>query len=52
VPLFELDPALSPAAWTADALLDGGAIAGPAIALAVHAVAVVALAAVALERVP
>jgi hypothetical protein len=51
VPLFELDPALSPAAWTADALLDGGAIAGPAIALAVHAVAVVALAAVALERV-
>jgi hypothetical protein len=51
VPLFELDPALSPAAWTADALLNGGAIAGPAIALAVHAVAVVALAAVALERV-
>jgi hypothetical protein len=52
VPLFELAPALSPAAWTADALLNGGPIAGPAVASAVHAAAVVALAAVALKRVP
>jgi hypothetical protein len=52
VPLFELAPALSPAAWTADALLNGGAIAGPFVALAVHASAVVALAGLALKRVP
>jgi hypothetical protein len=52
VPLFELAPALSPAAWTADALLNGGAIAGPVVALAIHAVALVALAAAALRRVP
>jgi hypothetical protein len=52
VPLFELAPALSPAAWTADALLNGGAIAGPFAALAVHAAAAVALATGALKRVP
>jgi hypothetical protein len=52
VPLFELSPALSPSAWTADALLNGGAIGGPAIALAVHAAALVALAGAALKRVP
>jgi hypothetical protein len=52
VPLFELAPALSPAAWTADALLNGGEIAGPVLALAVHAAAAVAVAAVALKRVP
>ena len=52
MPLFELAPALSPAAWTADALLNGGAIAGPVVALAIHAVALVALAAAALRRVP
>jgi hypothetical protein len=52
VPLFEFAPALSPAAWTADALLNGGEVAGPVVALAVHAAALVALAAVALKRVP
>ena len=51
VPLFELAPALSPAAWAADALLNDRAIAGPVAALAVHAVALVALAAYALRRV-
>jgi hypothetical protein len=50
VPLFELAPALSPAAWAADALTDGGAIAAPAVALAVHTAAVVAVAAWALRR--
>lgn len=50
VPLFELAPPLSPAAWTADVLIDGGTIAGPAVALALHATAVVALAAWALRR--
>ena len=50
VPLFELAPPLSPAAWTAGVLIDGGTIAGPAVALALHAGAVVALAAWALRR--
>ena len=50
VPLFDLAPALSPAAWTADALLDGRAVAVPTLALIVHAAAAVALAAWALRR--
>jgi hypothetical protein len=50
VPLFDLAPALSPAAWTADALLDDRAVAAPAVALAVHAAAALALAAWAQRR--
>ena len=50
VPLFDLAPALSPAAWTTDALLDGRAVAAPVLALAAHAVAAVALTAWALRR--
>jgi hypothetical protein len=50
VPLFDLAPALSPAAWTADALLDDRAVAAPAVALAVHAAAALALAAWGLRR--
>ena len=50
VPLFDLAPALSPAAWTADALLDGSAVVLPVAALAVHAAACVALAGWALRR--
>ena len=50
VPLFDLSPVLSPAAWTADALLDGRAVALPAIVLVAHAAAAVALAAWALRR--
>jgi hypothetical protein len=49
VPLFDLAPVLSPAAWTADALLDDRAVAAPVLALAVHAAAV-ALTAWALRR--
>ena len=52
VPLFALAPVLSPAAWTADAMLDSAAIAGPVIALAAHAALVTALAALALKRIP
>lgn len=53
VPLFELAAPLSPAAWTADALLDdGGSVVLPALALALHAAAVVALAGAALRRIP
>jgi hypothetical protein len=51
-PLFALAPALSPAAWTADAMLDGAAIAGPVVALAIHAAALTWLAAIALKRIP
>ena len=50
VPLFDLSPVLSPAAWTADALLDGDAVAAPAAALTLHAAAAVALAGWALRR--
>jgi hypothetical protein len=50
VPLFDLAPVLSPAAWTADALLDDRAVAAPVLALAVHAAAAVAPAAWALRR--
>jgi hypothetical protein len=50
VPLFDLAPVLSPAAWTADALLDGRAVALPAVVLALHAAAAGALAAWALRR--
>jgi hypothetical protein len=52
VPLFELAPELSPAAWTADAMLNGRAIAGPFAAAAVQAALAVALGALALKRVP
>jgi hypothetical protein len=52
VPLFELAPALSPAAWTADAMLDAHAVLLPFLALAIHAVAVTAVAATALKRIP
>ncbi len=51
-PLFALAPALSPAAWTADAMLDGGTMAGPAVALAVHAAVITWLGATALKRIP
>ena len=50
VPLFDLSPALSPAAWTADALVDDRAVAAPVLALAVHAAVAVALTAWALRR--
>lgn len=50
VPLFDLSPALSPAAWAADALVDGRALAAPVLALAVHAAVVIALATLALRR--
>jgi hypothetical protein len=51
-PLFALAPVLSPAAWAADAMLDGTAVAGPVIALAAHAAALTWLAALALRRIP
>ena len=50
VPLFDLAPVLSPAAWTADALLDGRAVAVPTLVLVAHAVAAGALATWALRR--
>jgi hypothetical protein len=50
VPLFDLAPALSPAAWAADALLDGRAVVAPVLGLAVHAGAAVALTAWAMRR--
>jgi hypothetical protein len=52
VPLFALAPVLSPAAWTADAMLNDATIAGPELALAAHVALVTALAAAALRRIP
>jgi hypothetical protein len=52
VPLFELAPALSPAAWTADTMLAEHAMVLPFAALAIHALALTALAATALKRIP
>jgi hypothetical protein len=52
VPLFELAPVLSPAAWTADAMLTEHAMLLPFVALAIHALALTAAAATALKRIP
>jgi hypothetical protein len=52
VPLFELAPALSPAAWTADTMLTAHAMLLPFVAAAVHALVLTALAATALKRIP
>ena len=51
VPLFELAPALSPAAWTADAMLEENAVLLPFAALAIHGLALTAAAATALKRI-